>query len=307
MKIANLFTPDDIQTISSDKTKAEVFELLLNQLISSNTGDNFEPGLENSFLDKVLQRDKQSNTALGHGIAFPHARIEGLNRPAIAMGLIKDGINFNAPDGQDVKLVFLFLFPANRHDLGVKIQAVFARFLMQNDCITKILTAASKDEVYQLIKDAELAIDTPITAQDLMRNAKIKLPPETPLPEATALMHKMHTEVAPVLDIQGRLMGEIECIHLFQRDLPDYIKELNSVPPIHDFNPFNKYFADHDKLTVSEAINTNIAKVSLDASLMEIIFLLAVKKYSIVHVCDSNDMLVGVIDRITVLDKVFNL
>ena len=307
MKIANLFTPEDIQTISSDKTKAEVFELLLNQLISSNIGNNFEPGLENSFLEKVLQRDEQSNTALGYGIAFPHARIEGLNRPAIAMGLIKDGINFNAPDGKDVKLVFLFLFPANRHDLGVKIQAVFARFLMQNDCIAKILSADSKEEIYELIKNAELAIDTPITAQDLMRNPKIKLSPTTSLPEATALMHKFQTEVAPVIDDNSRILGEIECIHLFQRDLPDYIKELHSVPPIHDFNPFNKYFADHDKLSVSEAINTNIAKVAFDASLMEIIFLLAVKKYSIVHVCDSDDVLIGVIDRITVLDKVFNL
>ncbi len=126
------------------------------------------------------------------------------------------------------------------------------------------------------------------------------------LQDVTRLMNEFNTEVAPVTDAAGRLVGEIDCIHLFQMELPDYIKNLHSVPPLHDFNPFSNYFAEDNKINVARVLNSEVARVEADASMLEVIFLLAVKKHSIVHVC-QDDKLIGVIDRITVLNKIFNL
>ncbi len=306
MKIANLLKKENILHISHAENKWKLIQSLVVKLIGSYENENFSSELADSLLDGVLKRENQSSTSLGQGIAFPHGRVNGLNKPLIALAIIKDGMDFDSPDDMPTKLVFLFLFPGNRYDLGVKIQAVFARFLSENNNIEKLVNSSDADEVYRIIEDASLIVDTPIVAQDLMKGVKIKFTQDMLLHDATSNMKKYNTEVAPIVDENNNIIGEIDCIHLFQIELPDYIKKMHSVPKIHDFNPFSKYFENNASITLKEVMNKNIATVSLDASLLEIIFLLAVKKHFVVHVCEKGK-LVGFIDRITVLDKVFNL
>ena len=306
MKIANLLKPSNILYFDQVESKEWLIKEMLTKIIASYGNDYFDPDLTGSFYKMVLEREATCSTGIGDAIAFPHGRITGLNRPVIALGIIPNGVEFDAIDQQPVKLVCLFLFPANRYEIGVKIQAVFARFLSQNDNLAKLLNSAERESAYQLIKSNDLAIDSPIMAQDLMRKAKIMLKEDMPLQEVTRLMNEFNTEVTPVVDDNGKLIGEIDCIHLFQMELPDYIKNLHSVPPLHDFNPFSNYFADDSEISVTRVLNPEVARVEADASMLEVIFLLAVKKHSIVHVC-QDDKLIGVIDRITVLNKVFNL
>jgi mannitol/fructose-specific phosphotransferase system IIA component (Ntr-type) len=306
MKIANLLKCKNIIKISESKSKDEVLSFLINHLIDSYPEENFDDEFKQKVIDTVFERESQSTTGMGGHIAFPHGRVAGLNKPLIALGIVNDGLEYGSPDNKKVKLIFLFLFPGNRHDLGVKIQSVFARFLMADNCVERLLSTEKAEDIHQMIEDAELAIDSPIAAQDVMRNPKIRLSGDTPLLTATSKMNEFNTEVAPVVDEDGKVVGEVNCIHLFQMDLPDYIKKLHSMPPIHDFKPFNKYFSENASLMVKDVINSEIAEIEPDTSLMEIIFLLAVKKYTIVYVCEAGK-LVGVIDRITVLDKVFNI
>ncbi len=308
MKIGNLLRKENIVKIEKDEnlSKTDIIKLLIDNITTSYKNEEFGEELENLFLEKVLKRENQCSTGLGEGLAFPHGRILGLNKPIIALGIIKNGMDFESIDKKKVKHVFLFLFPGNRHDLGVKIQAVLARFLVGDKKIEEINNATSIDEIHQIVLDADLAVDTPVTAQDLMCKTKIKLSNDMPVLDATSLMNNIKTEVAPIVNENNIILGEIDCIHLFQMDLPDYIKDLKSVPPIHDFKPFNKYFSTNSSLLIKDVMNNDVAKVELDASLMEIIFLLTVKKYSIVYVCNNGE-LKGTIDRITVLDKVFNL
>jgi len=305
MKIAKLLKKENILFLSSSDSKESLIKQLVDKLIFSSKDEKFSEALIKDFLTSVLEREKKSSTGIGAGIAFPHGRINGLNKPLIALGIVNDGVDFDALDKKPVKIIFLFLFPGNRHDLGVKTQAVFARFLAKQENINIILNSNDINLIHESIDDAKLVIDSPIIAQDLMSNSQILLSEDMPLAEVTRLMNKFNTEVAPIIDKKGTLLGEIDCIHLFQLELPDYIKDLHSVPPIHDFNPFSKYFSDDSNITVKKVYNKNIAKVSPNASLLEIIFLLAVKKHSVVHVCE-NDKLIGMIDRITVINKVFN-
>ena len=278
----------------------------MENLIESYKNENFSEELKQSLQESVLTREKQSSTSLGNGIAFPHGRIDGLNKPLIALAIIPNGLDFNGLDKTPTRLALLFLFPGNRHDLGVKIQSVFARFLSTGSNVEKIINANDSAIIHKLICDAGLEINTPIIAQDLMKCVPFRFTEDMLLNDATNSMKLFNSEVAPIVNDNDELIGEIDCIHLFQLELPDYIKKLHSVPSIHDFNPFSKYFAHNTEQTVKDVINKNIAVVAPDASLLEIIFLLAVKKHFVVHVCE-NGKLIGSIDRITVLDKVFNL
>ncbi|MFA6433280.1 MAG: CNNM domain-containing protein [Elusimicrobiales bacterium] len=64
-------------------------------------------------LKAILKRESNFSTALGHQTAFPHARLQGLSKPFIAVGMSKRGIDFPSADDQPVKVIFLILTPFN--------------------------------------------------------------------------------------------------------------------------------------------------------------------------------------------------
>jgi len=62
-----------------------------------------------SILTNILRRHERAPSGLGKGLAFPNARIPRLDRPALAIGLSKRGLDFLARDGQPAHVIFLYL------------------------------------------------------------------------------------------------------------------------------------------------------------------------------------------------------
>ncbi len=78
-------------------------------------------GLDASeVVDGVMIREEMMATGIGHGLAVPHARMRGLERPVVAIGLSAAGIDFDAPDGLPARLIFLLLTPV--HDDGAHLE-----------------------------------------------------------------------------------------------------------------------------------------------------------------------------------------
>jgi mannitol/fructose-specific phosphotransferase system IIA component (Ntr-type) len=276
-------------------------------LIQSPGATDLPTELTNTFYSEIEQREKQGSTGLGEGIAFPHARINGLERPLIAFATISKGVEFGAPDKVDSTLVFLFLFPAQRVELGVKIHSTCSRFLIQPAIREALLASKNTDEIREIMEQNSLEIDAPIIALDLMRNKRFRLTPEMPLHKATQMMHRNRTVASPVLNENNKVIGELNCNQIFERELPDYIKGLHSVPHIPDFKPFQNYFNDDKNTSVEDFMNPcEASSVNEDATILEIVFLLSVKKLPLLYVCRDNQLL-GVIDAVTVADKIFNM
>ena len=78
-------------------------------------------GLEAAeVVDGVMIREEIMATGIGHGLAVPHARLRGLVRPVVAVGLSRHGVDFDAPDGRPAQLIFLLLTPI--HDDGAQLE-----------------------------------------------------------------------------------------------------------------------------------------------------------------------------------------
>jgi mannitol/fructose-specific phosphotransferase system IIA component (Ntr-type) len=60
-------------------------------------------------------------------VAIPHAAVEGLTKPVLALGLSTQGIDFDAPDGRPARIVFLLLFPPRAYEREVRVLASMAR------------------------------------------------------------------------------------------------------------------------------------------------------------------------------------
>lgn len=111
--IANLLTSDDVVVGLDASSKKRVFE---------QAGLLFENrhGIARSTVyDALFAREKMGSTGLGLGIAIPHGRIKGLKEARGAFLRLATPVQFDAPDGQPVNLVFVLLVPeaASEHHL----------------------------------------------------------------------------------------------------------------------------------------------------------------------------------------------
>ncbi len=84
-------------------------------------------GVKRDAREAVLERERTAPTGLGDSVAIPHAAVEGLAKPILALGVSPEGIDFDAPDGQPAKLVFLLLMPPKAYEREVRILASIAR------------------------------------------------------------------------------------------------------------------------------------------------------------------------------------
>ena len=59
------------------------------------------------FTQIVIERERLQSTGFGHGVAVAHGRIDQVDEPTIALGISRDGIEFDAVDGEPVHLLFI--------------------------------------------------------------------------------------------------------------------------------------------------------------------------------------------------------
>lgn len=107
-------------------------------------------------LERVLEREELVTTALGSGVAIPHARLEVGPKPVIAVGRHPGGIDFSAPDGEPVRLIALVLWQPeqaglfNRLFAGLVVKLADARFRDQ------LLSARDAAAIAQVLSDVRI-------------------------------------------------------------------------------------------------------------------------------------------------------
>ena len=256
--------------------------------------------------EAVTDRERTHSTALGHGIAFPHARLAGYSGVSMALATLAEPVDFGAADGEPVDLVCLLLIPEDQPQLALKLMARFAR--MVSDPINRaFLRREERAEVLaEFVTKRVLHFDSTIRARDLMRAPLVDIYPETPLREVTRAMSHFSLDAVSVVERDGTLVGEITAETLFKLGLPDFFSQLKSVGFISELDPFEKYFEYERRKLAREVMSHEFSALPEDATLLEVVFELAVKRFSKVYVVDRGRR-VGVIDRILVLDRVLNL
>lgn len=122
-------------------------EQVLRQLMEpiQKTGFAANPSL---LLDSLVERERMMTTAVGHGIAIPHPRKplpDMFPEPAIALGICRAGVDFDAIDDQRVHLFFLIC--ATREAIHLELMAKVAWFSRRPERMQALMTASSKKKV----------------------------------------------------------------------------------------------------------------------------------------------------------------
>ncbi|MFH0798676.1 MAG: PTS sugar transporter subunit IIA [Pseudomonadota bacterium] len=107
-------------------------------------------------LERVLEREDLASTALGGGIAIPHARLEVGVKPVIAMGRHPAGIDFGAPDGDSVRLIFLVLWEPEQPGLFNRLFAGLVSKLADAHFRGELLDLPGAGEIAALLSDVRI-------------------------------------------------------------------------------------------------------------------------------------------------------
>ena len=103
------------------------------------------------FKKEILEREELSSTGFGNGIAIPHAKTSAVKIPRVAVGISKDGFDFDSVDGNKANLIFMIAAGDDDNDLHLKTLSHLAQNLMDDEFVKEILNSKSKKEIVQLL------------------------------------------------------------------------------------------------------------------------------------------------------------
>jgi two-component system sensor histidine kinase KdpD len=125
----------------------------LRELVRTVAADR--PGLDaEALLRRLEERESQGSTFLNEGVALPHARIDGLDRPLVALGLSHGGI-LDAYTENPIEAVFLLLSPKDENRSHLQLLAVAGRMMLNRTLRNDLRRAPDPDAAFQRLTEFE--------------------------------------------------------------------------------------------------------------------------------------------------------
>ena len=91
-----------------------------------------------TLLENLIKREKLGSTAVGNGIAIPHANVATIDRPFVFVSTLVNGLDFNSTDDLPVDIIFLLIAPDNKGSEHLQALALISRLLRNKDLTTKL-------------------------------------------------------------------------------------------------------------------------------------------------------------------------
>lgn len=150
MKIKDLLKPEAIRLGAKAASKEEAIDELI--ALHKKTGDLNDPA---GFKEAILKRESESTTAIGEGIAVPHAKTNTAKYPGLAAMTVPDGVDYDAPDGMPSTLFFMIAVPEGAGDAHLEILSHLMMMLMDPDFSNSLRNASSPEEFLDIITKQE--------------------------------------------------------------------------------------------------------------------------------------------------------
>lgn len=150
MKITEFLSKTGIKIGLQSSEKEDTLKELVDVL-----ADVQDIGDKKSILKALVERESLGSTGIGQGIAIPHGKTEKIKELVAVLGISKNGINFEALDGEPVYIFFLLVAPKETAGPHLKALAQISRLLRDTYFCELLRRCNNADEVYDLIKREE--------------------------------------------------------------------------------------------------------------------------------------------------------
>ena len=157
MRITSLLKPEAVKIggVASDKADA-IAKLVKLMETQGNVVD------VDAYTEAVHARESFGSTALGEGIAIPHAKTAAVSAPGLAAMTLPEGVDYDAPDGLPTTLMFLIAAPDTKADVHLEVLSRLSMLLMDPEFCDSLRAAKTSEEFLAVIdaaEDAKLAAE----------------------------------------------------------------------------------------------------------------------------------------------------
>lgn len=150
MNVADILTPHRVRLDVDATSKKRVLEEVAAIVADADTSLS-----SRSVFDCLVTRERLGSTGLGHGVAIPHGRLAGLEHTIACFVKMRAAVDFDAPDGQPVDMVFALLVPEESTEEHLQILARIAEFFGSPASREALRAATSAREACELLCRAE--------------------------------------------------------------------------------------------------------------------------------------------------------
>ena len=154
MKIRDLLAVESIDLNGKVTGKNEALDAMVALMAKSGKINDVE-----KYRKGVYAREEEGTTGIGEGIAIPHCKSDAVSRPGLAAMVIKDGVDFDALDGEKVSLIFLIAAPNTEDNVHLDVLSKLSVLLMDENFTSGLRNAKTVEEFLSVIDRAEAEKD----------------------------------------------------------------------------------------------------------------------------------------------------
>ncbi len=200
MKIIDLLKPQGVLLGQSPADKAAAYDLLIG--LQEKVGNLSDV---NVYRQGIEARDEEGPTAIGEGIAIPHAKSDGVKQPGVVAMTVPQGVDCQALDEQPSNLFFMLAAPKDGSDVHLEVLSHLSTILMDDDFREGLVKTQSVEAFLEMIdaKEAEKYPQEVVPEPEVTKNEKYDLLAVTACPTGIA-----HTYMAAeALEKEAGKMG----------------------------------------------------------------------------------------------------
>jgi len=147
MLLEEIITPDAVLCNALARSKKHCLEILSELLVRSSPDIAADEIFEN-----LIERERLGCTSLELGVAFPHCRVEGLDRSVAALIKLSEAVDFDSADGEPVDLVFGLMVPLNLDDSHLADIKMITGMLSDAGLRGRLRDASTSSDLYESLQ-----------------------------------------------------------------------------------------------------------------------------------------------------------
>ena len=150
MHLSERFVDNCIIIDSASADKESILHEMVNTLC-----DAYNLEYKDEIFNAVWSREESRSTGIGCGLAVPHAKVDYIDKMCMAAATVKNGLDFNAFDGEPVYLLILIISPENTVGPHLKALSSVSRLLADGSVRQDLIRSKTPSEFLTILKKAE--------------------------------------------------------------------------------------------------------------------------------------------------------
>lgn len=154
MKISELLAAESVVLGGVATSKKDALDQMVDLMAKSGKIRDVD-----AYRAGVYAREEEGTTGIGEGIAIPHCKSDAVVKPGLAAMVVRDGVDFDALDGEKVDVIFLIAAPNSEDNVHLDVLSKLSVLLMDEAFTKGLREAKSVEEFLRVIDEAEAMKD----------------------------------------------------------------------------------------------------------------------------------------------------